>query len=219
MNLEEIINEVKNDPRNRKYTEKGIPPILQVNKEAKILIIGQAPGRKVEESLIPFNDQSGITLMEWLGIDKETFYSKQIGILPMDFYYPGKGKTGDLPPRPFMAEYHAQIRELMDQVQLVVLVGSYAIKHYLGKQAKKNLTETVRSYQDYLPEYFPLVHPSPLNQRWMKKNPWFETDVLPDFKEMIQTYIKEDQVIDQVLAIDDYIADHADDVQAILMKL
>lgn len=194
MNLEEIITEVKNDPRNAQYTQRGIPPILQVNKEAKILIIGQAPGRKVEESLIPFNDQSGITLMEWLGIDRETFYSKQIGILPMDFYYPGKGKTGDLPPRPFMAEYHAQIRRLMSNVQMVVLVGSYAIKHYLGKKAKKNLTETVRSYEDYLPDYFPIVHPSPLNFRWQKMNPWFKEDVVPVLQEHVHRILKDQEL-------------------------
>lgn len=168
MNLEEIITEVKNDPRNAQYTEKGIPPILQVNKEAKILIIGQAPGRKVEESLIPFNDQSGITLMEWLGINRETFYSKQIGILPMDFYYPGKGKTGDLPPRPFMSEYHVQIRELMDQVQLVVLVGSYAIKHYLGKKAKRISLRQSEAMKTIYQTIFPLsilVHLTSVGRR------------------------------------------------------
>lgn len=112
--VEELINELENDPRNREYTEWGIPPVFQISHEARILIIGQAPGKKVEESLIPFNDKSGEKLMEWMGIDRDTFYSEKIAIVPMDFYYPGKGKTGDLPPRKFIAEeYHEKILEMM----------------------------------------------------------------------------------------------------------
>ena len=112
--VEELINELENAPRNREYTERGIPPVFQISHEARILIIGQAPGKKVEESLIPFNDKSGEKLMEWMGIDRDTFYSEKIAIVPMDFYYPGKGKTGDLPPRKFIAEeYHEKILEMM----------------------------------------------------------------------------------------------------------
>ena len=112
--VEELINELENDPRNREYTEWGIPPVFQISHEARILIIGQAPGKKVEESLIPFNDKSGEKLMDWMGIDRDTFYSEKIAIVPMDFYYPGKGKTGDLPPRKFIAEeYHEKILEMM----------------------------------------------------------------------------------------------------------
>ena len=112
--VEELINELENAPRNREYTERGIPPVFQISHEARILIIGQAPGKKVEESLIPFNDKSGEKLMEWMGIDRDTFYSEKIAIVPMDFYYPGKGKTGDLLPRKFIAEeYHEKILEMM----------------------------------------------------------------------------------------------------------
>lgn len=112
--VEELINELENDPRNREYTERGIPPVFQISHEARILIIGQAPGKKVEESLIPFNDKSGEKLMDWMGSDRDTFYSEKIAIVPMDFYYPGKGKTGDLPPRKFIAEeYHEKILEMM----------------------------------------------------------------------------------------------------------
>ena len=112
--VEELINELENAPRNREYTERGIPPVFQISHEARILIIGQAPGKKVEESLIPFNDKSGEKLMEWMGIDRDIFYSEKIAIVPMDFYYPGKGKTGDLPPRKFIAEeYHEKILEMM----------------------------------------------------------------------------------------------------------
>ena len=184
--FDKIIRRLKEDSRNKSYTERGIPPIFQVSPKAQILIIGQAPGKKVEESLIPFNDKSGEKLVQWMGIDRDTFYSEKIAILPMDFYYPGKGKTGDLPPRSFIAkEYHKDILDLMPDIKLTILIGSYSMKYYLGKGMKENLTETVRSYKEYLPKYFPIVHPSPLNFRWQKANPWFEGEVVPVLKEMV----------------------------------
>ena len=184
--FDKIIKRLKEDSRNKSYTERGIPPIFQVSPKAQILIIGQAPGKKVEESLIPFNDKSGEKLVQWMGIDRDTFYSEKIAILPMDFYYPGKGKTGDLPPRSFIAkEYHKDILELMPDIKLTILIGSYSMKYYLGKGMKENLTETVRSYKEYLPKYFPIVHPSPLNFRWQKTNPWFEGEIVPVLKEMV----------------------------------
>lgn len=190
MSLDEIINEIKNDPRNEEYTKRGIPPIFQINPNARILIIGQAPGRKVEESCIPFNDKSGEKLINWLGIDKETFYSERIAIMPMDFYYPGKGKTGDLPPRPFIAnEYHKEILDLMSDIRLTILIGKYSTDYYLNGKAKKNLTETVRNFEEYLPEFFPIVHPSPLNFRWQKNNPWFENEVVPVLRKYVNNIL------------------------------
>ena len=184
--FDKIIKRLKEDSRNKSYTERGIPPIFQVSPKARILIIGQAPGKKVEESLIPFNDKSGEKLVQWMGIDRDTFYSEKIAILPMDFYYPGKGKTGDLPPRSFIAkEYHKDILELMPDIKLTILIGSYSMKYYLGKSMKENLTETVRSYKEYLPKYFPIVHPSPLNFRWQKANPWFEGEIVPVLRDMV----------------------------------
>ena len=184
--FDKIIKKLKVDSRNKSYTERGIPPIFQVSPKAQILIIGQAPGKKVEESLIPFNDKSGEKLVQWMGIDRDTFYSEKIAILPMDFYYPGKGKTGDLPPRSFIAkEYHKDILDLMPDIKLTILIGSYSMKYYLGKGMKENLTETVRSYKEYLPKYFPIVHPSPLNFRWQKANPWFEGEVVPVLRDMV----------------------------------
>ena len=181
-----IIKRLKEDSRNKSYTERGIPPIFQVSPKAQILIIGQAPGKKVEESLIPFNDKSGEKLVQWMGIDRDTFYSEEIAILPMDFYYPGKGKTGDLPPRSFIAkEYHKDILDLMPDIKLTILIGSYSMKYYLGKGMKENLTETVRRYKEYLPKYFPIVHPSPLNFRWQKANPWFEGEIVPVLRDMV----------------------------------
>ena len=184
--FDKIIRRLKEDSRNKSYTERGIPPIFHVSPKAQILIIGQAPGKKVEESLIPFNDKSGEKLVQWMGIDRDTFYSEKIAILPMDFYYPGKGKTGDLPPRSFIAkEYHKDILDLMPDIKLTILIGSYSMKYYLGKGMKENLTETVRSYKEYLPKYFPIVHPSPLNFRWQKANPWFEGEVVPVLRDKV----------------------------------
>lgn len=187
--LDAMIQKIEADPRNASYTEKGIPPVFQIHEHARILIVGQAPGRKVQESLIPFHDASGKKLMEWLGMDADTFYSESIGILPMDFYYPGKGKTGDLPPRKFMKEYQEDLLALMPDIELKVLVGRYGIEGYLGKSMERNLTETVRHYQNYLPACFPIVHPSPLNIRWLKKNPWFEEEVIPALQEKVRTIL------------------------------
>lgn len=190
MTVEEVTEKLKQDTRNLTYTKRGIPPIYQIHPEAKILVIGQAPGKKVEESLIPFHDKSGEKLMEWMGITSEVFYSDSIAIMPMDFYYPGKGKTGDLPPRKFIAEeYHGLIRGMMPQIQMTILIGAYAQKYYLKKRMQRNLTETVRCFKDYLPEYFPIVHPSPLNFRWQAKNPWFEAEVVPELQKRVSAIL------------------------------
>lgn len=186
MSISKIVEELKADERNAEYTRSGIPPIFQLNKDAKILIIGQAPGRKVEESQIPFDDKSGEKLISWMGIDRKTFYSDKIAILPMDFYYPGKGKTGDLPPRKFIAEeYHREFLDELTNVEMTLLIGKYSMDYYLKGEMKRNLTETVRSYEEYLPKYFPIVHPSPLNFRWQGKNPWFMEEVVPVLAERV----------------------------------
>ena len=191
MSLNDIIRQIENDSRNYEYTKRNIPPILQVNSKAKVLIIGQAPGKKVEESLIPFNDKSGDTLISWMGIDRDTFYSDKIAILPMDFYYPGKGKTGDLPPRKFIAnEYHESILNELKNIELTILIGKYSMDYYLKGQMKKNLTETVRCFDEYLPRYFPIVHPSPLNFRWQAKNPWFIENVVPVLQKTVKNILK-----------------------------
>lgn len=185
--ISRIIAKLEQDPRNSTYTEQGIPPVFQINQKARILIIGQAPGSKVNESHIPFADKSGDTLMEWMGIARQTFYSEAISIMPMDFYYPGKGKTGDKPPRSFIAEeYHKALLQLMPDIHLTILIGKYAMSYYLGERMQRNLTETVLHYEDYLPEIFPIVHPSPLNFRWQAKNPWFLEQVVPELRLRVQ---------------------------------
>ena len=191
MTAEEITEKLKADERNQSYTERGISPVFQVSGDAKILIIGQAPGRKVEESGIPFNDKSGEKLMRWMGIDRDVFYSPAIAIVPMDFYYPGKGKSGDLPPRKIIAkEYHPEILGMMPDIQLTILIGKYSMDYYLKDNKKKNLTETVAAYKEYLPKYFPIVHPSPLNFRWQAKNPWFEEEVVPELQKRVREILK-----------------------------
>lgn len=176
-----------NDPMNSGYTARGIEPLFKASKDARIVIVGQAPGRKAEETRLYWNDLSGDRLREWLGMTREEFYSTDcIAHLPMDFYFPGKGESGDLPPRKGFAEkWHPLLLEEMPQIETIILVGSYAQKYYLGKRRKKNLTETVRNFREFLPNYFPLVHPSPLNLGWFKRNPWFEEEVIPILKKTV----------------------------------
>ena len=180
------------DVDNKVYSDKGIEPLFSAPRTAKILIIGQAPGIKAQESRIFFNDKSGVKLREWMGIDNELFYnSGLIGVVPMDFYYPGKGKSGDLPPRKnFAHKWHPRVLELMPDIKLIILVGKYAQDYYLKDKKEKNLTETVKNYKKYLPKYFPIVHPSPLNFRWQAKNPWFLEEVVPVLKKMVEEYCK-----------------------------
>lgn len=179
--IDKIRKEIQNDPSNEKFKSLGYEPLFVANEKASLVIVGQAPGIKAQTAGIAWKDESGNRLMEWLGIDEETFRDEtKIALLPMDFYYQGKGKSGDLPPRKDFAEkWHTKLLEKMPNVKLFILTGQYAQKYYLGKDMKKNLTETVKSYKDYLPKYFPIVHPSPLNFRWLNKNPWFEKEVIP----------------------------------------
>ncbi|MCR8687363.1 uracil-DNA glycosylase family protein [Lactococcus petauri] len=182
--LSKIFQAIKEDPQNNLYTAQGIAPLYSVHHEAKILIVGQAPGIRAQESRLFWNDPSGDRLREWLGISYEEFYSSsKLAILPMDFYFPGKGKSGDLPPRKGFAEkWHPLLIKEMPQLELIVLIGSYAIPYYLNVPKKTRITDVVRDFENYLPEYFPLVHPSPRNNIWLRKNPWFEAQVLPELK-------------------------------------
>lgn len=166
----------------------GANPILEAVAETRIALIGQAPGRIVHESGVPWNDHSGRRLREWLNVTDPQFYDQRnFGILPMSFCYPGKGKTGDLPPRKECAPlWHEPLFKVLPNIKLYLLVGNYAQKYYLGKNMKRNLTETVRTYDEYLPKFFPLPHPSPLNGRWLRKNSWFEEEVIP----VLQAQIK-----------------------------
>ena len=182
-----IAEEIRKDPENASFTKRGIDPLFYAGPECRIMIVGQAPGRVAEESGIVWNDRSGDRLRDWMGIDRDTFYtSGKLAIVPMDFYFPGTGKSGDLPPRKDFADtWHPRLLELMPDLKLTILVGSYATKRYLKLKSSASLTQVVKDYRDYLPEYFPLVHPSPRNQIWMKKNPWFDQTVIPDLQELV----------------------------------
>ena len=182
-----IAEEIRKDPENASFTKRGIDPLFFAGPECRIMIVGQAPGRVAEESGIVWNDRSGDRLREWMGIDRDTFYnSGKLAIVPMDFYFPGTGKSGDLPPRKdFADKWHPRLLELMPDLKLTILVGSYATKRYLQLKSSTSLTQVVKDYRDYLPEFFPLVHPSPRNQIWMKKNPWFDQTVIPDLQELV----------------------------------
>lgn len=162
-------------------------PVVQLSTLSKIIIIGQAPGRRVHETGIPWNDASGRKLREWLRVDEATFHNPDIfSILPMSLCYPGKGISGDLPPRPECAPlWHQQVFNYFRSPLLILLIGQYAQRYYLKKGSKGSLTETVRRYQEFLPNYFPLPHPSPRNQNWVTINPWFTEEALPELQKRI----------------------------------
>lgn len=166
-------------------------PILQISSTARLLITGQAPGTIAHETGITFNDKSGDRLRSWLDIDRDTFYDKsKIAIVPMGFCYPGRlERGGDKPPRPECAPlWRDKILALFPNIQLTLLVGSYAQNYVLGKG---NLTARVRNFQDYLPEYFPLPHPSWRTLAWAKKNPYFENEILPNLREQIHNLLND----------------------------
>ncbi len=167
-------------------------PVLRVSKTAGLLIVGQAPGRRVHVTGVPWNDPSGDRLRDWMQVDRETFYdSRRIAIVPRAFCYPGKGKSGDLPPPPICAEtWHEALLERMPAIRLTLLVGQYAQQHYLHLSERKTLTEIVAAFDTYLTEgYFPLPHPSPRNTLWLKKNPWFTERVLPCLRQQVHAIL------------------------------
>ncbi|WPP49227.1 uracil-DNA glycosylase family protein [Catalinimonas niigatensis] len=186
--MEDLLKDIRKCIVCEPFLPLGARPVLSAHPRSRILIVGQAPGTRVHHSGIPWNDQSGKTLRAWLNVsDKEFYTEEKFGIVPMGFCYPGsmsgKAKSGDLPPRKECAPlWHAALLERMPEVQLTLLIGQYAQKYYLGKQARKNLTETVQSFEEYLPRFFPLPHPSPRNRIWIKKNPWFEEIIVPQLQ-------------------------------------
>jgi uracil-DNA glycosylase len=172
------------DPGNAAAAAHGWKPVYVAAPGARIVLIGQAPGRAAQESGVPWNDASGRVLLDWLGVSEERFRDPDsFAILPMDFYYPGRGPSGDLPPRRDVApRWHPAILAELREVRLTILVGAYAQRFHLGPRAKRTLTETVQAFRDYLPAEFPLVHPSPLNFRWQGRNPWFREELLPELR-------------------------------------
>lgn len=190
--MEKLLKEIRSCKVCEPHLPLGANPILSASRNSKIVIIGQAPGLKVHKTGKAWNDQSGKLLREWLGVTDEEFYNPEIfAIIPMGFCYPGRGKSGDLPPRKECAPlWHNRLFEAMDNLQLIILTGMYSQKYYLSDKMKPTLTETVLHYEEYLPKYFPMPHPSPRNRIWLSKNPWFEENNVPHLKKLVQKMIK-----------------------------
>ncbi|NIL99375.1 MAG: uracil-DNA glycosylase family protein [Acidobacteria bacterium] len=187
MALEELLKEV------RACTAcAGLPlgprPVLAAARSARILVVGQAPGTRVHETGVPWNDPSGDRLRSWMNVDRETFYdTRRIAIVPMGFCYPGRGKSGDLPPRPECAPlWHERILRELPHLELKILAGSYAQAHYLAGRVQRTLTETVRASEEYGEDTIPLPHPSPRNNLWLRKNPWFEERLVPRLQSRVR---------------------------------
>ncbi|RKE98744.1 uracil-DNA glycosylase family protein [Ichthyenterobacterium magnum] len=189
--MQDLLHDIRQCRICDKYLPLGPRPIATAHPESKIVIIGQAPGTKVHASGTPWDDASGRQLRKWLNVSDEDFYDEtKFAIIPMGFCYPGKGKTGDLPPRPECApQWHKPLFDLMPNVELVILIGMYAQKYYLKEKAKRTLTETVANFKDYLPKYLPLPHPSPRNRFWLTKNPWFDIEVVPELQNIVHKLI------------------------------
>ena len=186
--MNSLISEIKDCKICLPHLSHGVNPVLSASKNSKIIIIGQAPGSIVHRTGIPWDDKSGDRLRSWLGVTKDEFYNNDLfALIPMGFCYPGKGKSGDLPPRPECAPtWHNLLLEQIQNKELVLLIGSYAQHYYLKNATKGTLTDTVKNFKEYLPNYLPLPHPSPRNNIWLKKNEWFEELVLPELKRRVK---------------------------------
>ena len=182
-----LLNDVRGCTLCAPHLPLGPKPILQWHPAARILIAGQAPGRKAHEAGVPFADASGERLRQWLGLTAEQFYNPQlVAILPMGFCFPGTGKSGDLPPRPECAPAWRQaLLKPLKQLQLTIVIGQYAQAYHLPT-AQSSVTDTVASWQDYWPDIIPLPHPSPRNNIWLKRNPWFAEQLLPELQARVK---------------------------------
>lgn len=189
--LDNLLKQVRNCRICKNHLPLGPRPVLQISAQSRLLIAGQAPGRKVHESGTPFDDASGKRLREWMGVSDIQFYdSDRVAILPMGFCYPGTGKSGDLPPRPECAvEWREALLSQAKNIQMTLVLGQYAQAFHLP-EFRGNLTELVKSWRDYWPSLVPLPHPSPRNNRWLKQNPWFESELLPELQKQINLILK-----------------------------
>ena len=183
--LEELLAEIRACAICAGALPLGPRPVLRASAEARLMIVGQAPGTRVHETGVPWNDASGKRLREWMAIAPEVFYDeRRVAIAPMGFCYPGRyPRGGDLPPRPECAPaWHARLRALLPRVSLTVLAGAYAQRHYLGARRKGSVTETVAAWRHYLPDFLPLPHPSWRTRGWVSRNPWFEAELAPELR-------------------------------------
>lgn len=190
--LESVLREVRACRLCAPHLPLGPRPVLRADARARVLIVGQAPGTRVHETGIPWNDPSGDRLRAWLDVDRDTFYDPaQFAIIPAGLCYPGRGRSGDLPPRPECAPlWHPRLLALLPRVELTLLVGQYAQAFHLGARRKATLTETVHAWREYAPAFVPTPHPSPRNTRWLQVNPWFEREVLPALRERLRAVLR-----------------------------
>lgn len=179
--LEALLTEVRACRLCEHELPLGPRPVLAARASARLLVVGQAPGTAVHRTGVPWNDPSGERLRDWLAVDRDTFYDDtRVAIIPMGYCYPGRGTSGDLPPRRECAEtWLDRLLACLPAIELTLLIGQYAQAHYLGARRARTLTETVRRWREFLPTYLPLPHPSPRNNLWLRRNPWFEEDVVP----------------------------------------
>lgn len=189
--LNGLVTEVRACTICEPHLPNGVRPVLQVNSDAKILIAGQAPGRRVHATGIPFDDPSGDRLRDWMGVSREQFYNPQLfAIVPMGFCYPGTGTSGDLPPRPeCAATWRARLLRQLPRIETTLVIGKYAHDYHFGK-SNLTVTRLVENWQQHWPRRLPLPHPSPRNNIWLKKNPWFETKVVPVIRARITNLLK-----------------------------
>jgi uracil-DNA glycosylase len=189
--LDELLSSIRACRICEQHLPLGPRPVVQAGATARILIASQAPGRKVHETGRPFTDASGERLRDWLAMSEDVFYDKtRVAIAPMGFCYPGTGKGGDLPPRPECApRWRRPLLELLPNIQLTLAIGKYAIAYHLP-EVKGNLTETVRRWREFWPAVMPLPHPSPRNNLWLKRNPWFEAELLPELKKRVKEVLE-----------------------------
>ena len=192
MKLPVLLREIRACSECEAHLPLGPRPIVQVGSNARILIIGQAPGRRVHESGIAWDDPSGERLRSWLGIDREQFYDPNlVALVPMGFCYPGTGPSGDAPPRPECADlWHDVLLSRLKKIEVTLLIGRYAQQHYLPDSDHKTLTAEVGDWKSSAPSVFPLPHPSPRNNRWLKNNPWFEEELTPALKKAVRSVLK-----------------------------
>jgi uracil-DNA glycosylase len=194
MSLTRLLRDVRACQICSAHLPSGSRPVVQLASTARLLIIGQAPGSKVHHSGIPWSDASGDRLRDWLQMDRSIFYDKdQVAILPMGFCYPGAGESrGDLPPRPECAPlWHERLLKHLPHLEVTVLVGQYAQRHYLRSQRMSSMTETVKAFTAYVPQFFPLLHPSWRSIIWMRKHAWFERCVIPELRKVVRKAIRE----------------------------
>jgi uracil-DNA glycosylase len=184
--FKELVEQVRNCRICEDVLPCGPRPVIQMSPESRILVVGQAPGRKVHETGLPFNDPSGDRLRDWMGVTRDQFYDERtMAILPMGFCYPGTGKSGDLPPRPECAPaWRKTLLARLEAVELTLVIGRYAHDWHLDNASAK-VTENVRRWRDHWPAVLPLPHPSPRNNLWLRRNPWFEDEVVPALRERV----------------------------------